>query len=163
MAQYIYYDFMGVDKMVHFITIIGSILSLMVADAILSFILIYVAERKGKKPKLAKALFSVFVVPGVLLIGVAIAWSVASNNAEVIDVEYISDHTIVETEDLVIREEKGLTIMTDNDKTIGVYPTLLVKNMFGVDESGHITPDVGSVNLTVRSNKPIKAIDIGGI
>lgn len=149
--------------MVHFTTVFGLILSLMAAVAILALVLIRVAVRKGKKPKLTKALFSVFVVLGMLLIGVVITRSAVSNNAKVIDVEYISDHTVVETKNLVIKEEKGLTIMIDDDKTIGIYPTLLVKNMFGVDESGHITPDVGSINLTVRSNKPIKAVSICGI
>ena len=149
--------------MVHFTTMLGIILAMIGVVAVLAIVFSHIAERKGRISKAPKVLSVVIMVLMVLFIGIAIINSSLRDGAEVVDVEYTSSHTVVETENLVIKEERALTIISDDGRVIGIYPTKLVKNMFDLDETGHIVPDVGSVNLTIWSNKPVRAVDICGI
>lgn len=149
--------------MVHFSSIIGAIFALIGLLAALSVVLVRIAEKKGKTVKAPKVISIAIATLLIVLIALIPVTKLLEKHATVIDVEYTSEHSVVQTETLRIREEQALTIIEDNGEVIGIYPTRLVKNMFEVDESGRITPDVGSVNLTVRGNKPTGAINIAGV
>ena len=149
--------------MVHLSSIIGGILALIGLLAVLALVFARIAEKKGNTVKVPRVIPIIIVALVIVLIVLIPVTEFLENHATVIDVEYTSEHSIVQTETLRIREEKALTIIEDNGEVIGIYPTRLVKNMFEVDESGRITPDVGSVNLTVRGNKPTRAVNIAGV
>lgn len=147
--------------MVHLIPIMLVTAGLML---VMAFSFAVVRAKKGGTSKVSKILFIGLIIACFVFFMVTLVALFATKHGQVVDVKTTSDHSMVEVDGLSIETRNGLILIMSDGKDIGAYPESTVRNMFELDEDGHIVDQsVRRVNLTVQNSTITNGLNIFGI